>query len=392
MSSKQASITNQIAPGSKKNKFYKSLKPLSIQINNKAVSKQSNTRNTLSTINNESSSNQISPIARPNKKILSKPLNYSTINTSTSTSINNECSFKPKPKTPSSYQSKQAHKFLINKIKEPVSTKNADVKPFKAMFSSFDISKEAESLEEDGNNSYDYFKNFYSQIIIEKQLEAENKENSSESKYKKTTVNKRIKSNNKTISHEYKSSIVSTNTNNTNNTNNTAKASALTNRRHYSTQIYNANNTSITSNTTSSIVNTNLIKATKTNNSIQPFKRVSNYKISMNTINTGDNCKSGSKSKNNKILNITSKTKEEYTIKVRANSKLNTKRAIQTSTAIPKERKTVPSTTCNSITAALSKGKSSNTKTLFSISKNTNDRMRSYLKKKTETTTTTKKA
>ena len=112
----------------------------------------------------------ITPIGLTSKFMLRKSYlkNVNSLNYSTSTSNSNYS----KPKTPSSLN----HHFIGEvkaKPKEPVSTKNADSKPFSAMFSSFEISKEAMTLESDGNNSYDYFKNFYSQIINEKQLEAE---------------------------------------------------------------------------------------------------------------------------------------------------------------------------------------------------------------------------
>lgn len=198
-------LSNQITPVSKKNKLYKSLKPLGQQFNRTvnsihAINSQvNNTRNTIkdssvpcnlflnktktteNNINNNNSefSSKVSPqnktdssnsnIKNKFKKLVPKSLNYSTINTSTSNSV----SCNSKPKTPSSYHSKLNQKFLINKIKQPVSTKNSDAQPFRMMFSSFEISKEAMSFEEVGDDSYDYFKKFYSQVFNEKQNEAE---------------------------------------------------------------------------------------------------------------------------------------------------------------------------------------------------------------------------
>jgi len=104
-----------------------------------------------------------------NKKL---PKNLMSINMNST--FNTSDFSNSQSKTPCSYQGKPKNRFLyIKKLKEPASTKNIDNRPFSAMFNSFEISKEAMSLEVDGNDSYDYFKHCYSQIISEKQLEAE---------------------------------------------------------------------------------------------------------------------------------------------------------------------------------------------------------------------------
>lgn len=209
LSNNKYKLSNIITPTSGKSKKISSLKPLflssktetrnsskttsnnnttptnKVNANKELISSKISSRKVdLMSIATETDSTQISPInnntqtgnntskfkiRNPKKNI--KSLNYSSMNTSsTNSNFSNS-------KTPSSQQSNLNNKGQVigfeKKIKEPVSTKNADSKPFRALFNSFEISKEAMTLESDGNNSYDYFKNFYSQIINEKKMEAE---------------------------------------------------------------------------------------------------------------------------------------------------------------------------------------------------------------------------
>jgi hypothetical protein len=182
----------------KKNKLYRQLKPLALQFsktstnqidNPKKTDRKASIRNLQ--IEDKKQENEAlmkkRDVKQPSKMLL-KSVNYSTINTTYSNNSNTNS----KPKTPSSFSSEQKYKFsLHNKIKEPVSTKNAEVKQFKMIFNSLEISKEAQSFDEDvNNNSCDYFKLFYSNLIMEKQLEAEGKNSKSKAKDSKTTNTK----------------------------------------------------------------------------------------------------------------------------------------------------------------------------------------------------------
>lgn len=198
----------------KKNKLYRQLKPLALQFSKTTSTNQSEHKNKterkISIRNlqaedkkqenqeNEALKKKRVEINQPSKMLL-KSVNYSTINTT----FSNNSHTNSKPKTPSSFSSEQKYKFsLHNKIKEPVSTKNAEVKQFKMIFNSLEISKEAQSFDEDvNNNSCDYFKLFYSNLIAEKQLEAEGKSSKSkakDAKNSKTKNNSLIKSLKKT--------------------------------------------------------------------------------------------------------------------------------------------------------------------------------------------------
>lgn len=179
----------------KAKKLLRELKPLSTQFGKNSTicsslaKKEDKNRN--STNDSDKFSKPIIPAFT--KPSILKQLNYSTINTTTSNASNTNTS-----KTPSSYTSNQKRFFAkVSKVKEPVSTKNKDARPFTAIFNSFEISKEAMSFDEENNNSCDIFKAFYSQIINEKQkqVEAETcKVTEKRPASKKTSLDHKIKS------------------------------------------------------------------------------------------------------------------------------------------------------------------------------------------------------
>lgn len=192
-SSKIDTQTIKRAVVTKAKKLLRELKPLSTQFGKNSIISNSIAKNENKKRNATNESEKLSkPTTIPsfNKPAKLKHLNYSTINTTTSNASNVNTS-----KTPSSYTSNQKRFFAQNnKVKEPVSTKNKDARPFTAIFNSFEISKEAMSFDEENNNSCDIFKAFYSQIINEKQKEAEAETNKARPTSKKPSIDSKIKS------------------------------------------------------------------------------------------------------------------------------------------------------------------------------------------------------
>lgn len=421
-------LLSQVTPVSKKNKFYKSLKPLGLNFNKPSNDQINNTNNAINTRNKESkvssseivkeesvsteenynncehddraktntkerASTQVSPSnnntnsnisKKPllQKAIFPKSLNYSTVNTSMSNSISYNY---PKPKTPCSYQSKQIHKFLLknNKIKEPVSTKNSEAKPFKAIFSSFDISKEAMSLEEDGNDSYDYFKNFYSQIISEKQIEAENLCKANKKAEEAETEKGLFFSSKDGNGKEKKSSLERGTSNNQRievkkrNLSIQVSTTAIPKQQQQSGNIVNTPST----NTHLPIVKTTIKKGSYLNsNSNNNNRNTEKYRISMNS-----NTPKGKKHFSNE-LHLNSLSKEENKIKVRANSKIQKVRSSeqqkQDSNNNSNNNHLFGSGTSNIINATSNNSSSNNngsspqTKKLFFLSQKTNDKLK----------------
>ena len=124
----------------KKKKLIYSLKPLCEQLNSESLNKKES-------------------------KIATK---HSTINT-TNSNTNTTCS---KPITPVSFTSNKEKISIRSKLNQPKTTKSNN--EYKAFFNSFEISKDATSFDEVGN-SFDYFKSFYSSIILEKMNEKNEK-------------------------------------------------------------------------------------------------------------------------------------------------------------------------------------------------------------------------
>lgn len=150
---------------------YKNLKPLSTTF--KAINTTSSNHISPSSNLNTNTNSNINSKKATEKKIFNNyskvPLNcYSTFNTSdvNSNNISITKHSTSKPKTPNN---KFKSNIINDRVKLPVSTKNSDSKAFSMMFNSFEISKEAQSYDEDGNDSYDYFQNFYSQLLKEKE-------------------------------------------------------------------------------------------------------------------------------------------------------------------------------------------------------------------------------
>lgn len=199
---KSSSNTKTIAVGSKK-KAYKQLKPLALQFTKENNSTIKTDRISSSQIPNITTNTTPKNEALKKKRVelktskaLVRSVNYSTINTTNSNNSHVNNTTLSKPKTPSSYSSVQKYKFCLNnKIKEPTSTKNSEAKQFKMIFNSLEISKEAQSFDEDHNNdSCDYFKLFYSNLIQEKKKEAEDKQKvKSSSKNKTNSLIKSLK-------------------------------------------------------------------------------------------------------------------------------------------------------------------------------------------------------